>query len=61
MAHIYDATKDEWTAVKSTNHNRQGTSVVLVQGRLIVVGGWDPDTDVVEEYDVAQDTWYINF
>jgi hypothetical protein len=58
MAHIYDAMTDEWTAVSNTNYKREGTSVVLIQGRLIAVGGWDPDTDKVEEYNVAHDTWY---
>jgi hypothetical protein len=56
-AHIYDATTDQWTAVTKPNYNRQGTSLVVIQGRLIAVGGYDPDTNVVEEYNVAQNTW----
>jgi hypothetical protein len=57
LTHIYDATTDQYTAVQSTNYKRHGTTVEVIQGRIIALGGGDPDTDLVEEYNLASDTW----
>ena len=55
---MYDAPTDTWTTMASTIYGRQGTSTVVIQGRIITMGGLGTnETKVVEEYLPATNKW----
>ena len=57
-AQVYDAPTDTWTTKASTIYGRQGTSTVVIQGRIITMGGLGTnETKVVEEYLPASNKW----
>ena len=56
---VYDAAKNEWTAVSSMKMCRRNAGAVAVNGLIYVVGGDDGTTNLnsMEVYDPRLDMW----
>ncbi|WP_459195665.1 Kelch repeat-containing protein [Wukongibacter baidiensis] len=55
---VYDPKLDTWTSKKDMPTKRPYASVVAVNGKIYVIGGWGRDVKkMVEEYDPETDTW----
>ena len=62
----YTPLSDTWTGLTRSLHNRAGAALVLHERHVLVTGGeeWNEKemewqrSDLVEEYDVDQDTWH---
>ncbi len=55
----YDQQKDTWTMLSKPVQLHGYASAVSVGCRIYQLGGWFPDTDAVETYDVEKDKWKV--
>jgi len=52
---LYSVRDNKWTFLEESNYSRFGTTVVRLGDRVFAIGGLD--SDVVEEFIIADKTW----
>ena len=57
--HLYNAATDKWIQVASSSVDRIGPGLVNVNGRIFALATYGGETDGVEEFLLATNTWQV--